>query len=95
MQKTKGLVAPENKTKCLDMQNICGLKQTPKQQHEKFDNVMIANGFSINEYDKCLTLKLNTLDMSLFAKLQMTCSFLGIILTLLKQPQKFSLVILI
>ena len=34
-----------------------GLKQTPKQWHEKFDNTMITNGFMINECDKCVYIK--------------------------------------
>ncbi len=29
----------------------------PKQWHEKFDNVMILNGFKINESDKCVYVK--------------------------------------
>jgi hypothetical protein len=28
---------------------LYGLKQTPKLSHEKFDNVMLSNGFNINE----------------------------------------------
>ncbi|MBW1279442.1 hypothetical protein KYD79_27090, partial [Escherichia coli] len=32
-------------------------KQAPKQWHEKFDNVMMSNGFSINECDKYIYIK--------------------------------------
>ena len=28
-----------------------------KQQHEKFDKVIKSNGFLINDYDKCVYLK--------------------------------------
>ena len=31
-----------------------GLKQAPKQWHKKFDDTMLANGFKINECDKCI-----------------------------------------
>lgn len=30
------------------------MKQSPKQWHEKFDNVIIRNGFIINGCDKCV-----------------------------------------
>lgn len=33
------------------------MKQTPKQWYEKFDNIMISNGFLINGCDKCVYLK--------------------------------------
>lgn len=31
-----------------------GLKQAPKQCHEKFDKITLSNGFKINECDKCV-----------------------------------------
>ena len=34
-----------------------GLKQAPKQWHEKFDNAIMSNGFRINECDKCVYVK--------------------------------------
>ena len=37
--------------------SLYGLKQAPKQWHEKFDNVMMASGFKINECDKCVYVK--------------------------------------
>ncbi|KAL5729367.1 hypothetical protein ACHQM5_002336 [Ranunculus cassubicifolius] len=36
------------------VKSLYGLKQAPKQWHEKFDNVMMSNGFTINECDKCI-----------------------------------------
>ncbi|GJX49302.1 zinc finger, CCHC-type containing protein [Tanacetum coccineum] len=31
-----------------------GLKQAPKQWHQKFDDVVLSNGFSLNQADKCV-----------------------------------------
>ena len=39
------------------MKSLYGLKQTPKQWHAKFDQTMLANGFKINECDKCVYIK--------------------------------------
>ena len=39
------------------MKSLYGLKQAPKQWHQKFDSVMLANDFKINEYDKCVCVK--------------------------------------
>ena len=36
---------------------LYGLKQAPKQWHSKFDHVLISNGFSINDADKCICSK--------------------------------------
>ena len=36
---------------------LYGLKQAPKQWHEKFDKVMMSNGFTINACDKCVYVK--------------------------------------
>ena len=36
------------------MKSFYGLKQAPKQWHEKFNNVMMSHGFKINECDKCV-----------------------------------------
>jgi len=33
------------------------LKQAPKQWHEKFDNVLLCDGFSTNDFDKCVYTK--------------------------------------
>ena len=43
----------ENKVCKLD-KYIYGLKQAPKQRHEKFDNLIISKGFKVNENDKCI-----------------------------------------
>ena len=39
------------------MKSLYGLKQAPKQWHQKFDSVMLANDFKINECDKCVYVK--------------------------------------
>ena len=39
------------------VKSLYGLKQAPKQWHEKFDNVMMSQGFKINECDKCVYVK--------------------------------------
>ena len=42
---------------CKLVKSLYGLKQAPKQWHEKFDSVMIKDGFTINECDKCVYTK--------------------------------------
>ena len=34
--------------------SLYGLKQAPKQWHQKFDDVVLSNGFQLNQSDKCL-----------------------------------------
>ncbi|KAK9151419.1 hypothetical protein Syun_009728 [Stephania yunnanensis] len=55
MDQPEGFVVKgqENKV-CRLVKSLYGLKQAPKQWHEKFDHTMMANGFKINEYDKCM-----------------------------------------
>ena len=36
------------------VKSLYGLKQTPKQRHEKFDKVIVSNGFNIHESNKCV-----------------------------------------
>ena len=58
MDQPEGFVIPgqENKV-CKLVKSLYGLKQAPKQWHEKFDNLVISNGFRINESDKCIYYK--------------------------------------
>ena len=42
---------------CKLVKSLYGLKQAPKQWHKKFDNMMLTNGFRINECDKCVYIK--------------------------------------
>ncbi|KAF3621972.1 hypothetical protein FXO37_32515 [Capsicum annuum] len=58
MEQPEGFVVPgkENKV-CKFIQSLYGLKQAPKQWNAKFDQTMLANGFKINECDKCVYIK--------------------------------------
>ena len=42
---------------CKLIKSLNGLKQAPKQWHEKFDSAIISNGFKINECDKYVYVK--------------------------------------
>ena len=58
MEQPEGFVAPEQEKKvCKLVKSLYGLKQAPKQWHQKFDSVVLANGFKINECDKCIYVK--------------------------------------
>ena len=55
----EGFVEPRQESKvCKLTKSQYGLKQTPKQWHEKFDSCMIENGYKSNECDKCIYSKL-------------------------------------
>ena len=55
MEQPKGFSAPKQEKKvCKLVKPFYGLKQALKQWHEKFDNVMMSQGFKINECDKCV-----------------------------------------
>ena len=58
MEQPKGFIVPGKEKKvCRLVKSLYGLKQAPKQWHAKFDQVILANGFKINEYDKCVYIK--------------------------------------
>ena len=50
-------VLGQEKKVCRLVKSLYGLKQAPMQWHEKFDSVMMTNGFKINECDKCVYVK--------------------------------------
>ena len=55
MEQPKGFSAPRQEKKVYKLlKSLHGLKQTPKQWHDKFDNVMMSHNFKINECDKCV-----------------------------------------
>uniref|UniRef100_A0A2N9GCP6 Uncharacterized protein n=1 Tax=Fagus sylvatica TaxID=28930 RepID=A0A2N9GCP6_FAGSY len=55
MDQLEGFVLPGNEKKvCKLVKSLYGLKQAPKQWHEKFDTVILANGFKHNGADKCV-----------------------------------------
>ena len=45
---------PYDKNVCKLVKSLYGLKQVPKQWYNKFDHVLITNGYSINDVDKCI-----------------------------------------
>ena len=54
----KGYIAKGNEQKvCKLVKSLYGLKQKPKQWHDKFDKVIVSNGYLINEADKCIYYK--------------------------------------
>ena len=59
MDQPEGFVEHGQESKvCKLTKSLYGLKQTPKQWHEKFDSCMIENGYRSNESDKCIYSKL-------------------------------------
>ncbi|RVW58559.1 Retrovirus-related Pol polyprotein from transposon TNT 1-94 [Vitis vinifera] len=44
----------KEKKLCKLVKSLYGLKQAPKQWHNKFDHVLVTNGYSINDADKCI-----------------------------------------
>ena len=58
MEQPEGfVVSGQEKKVCRLVKSFYGLKQAPKQWHEKFDHAMLTNGFKINECDKCVYVK--------------------------------------
>lgn len=58
MEQPEGFIAPGKEKKvCRLVKSLYGLKQAPKQWHQKFDEIMLSNGFKINECDKCVYTK--------------------------------------
>ena len=58
MEQPEGFVIHGQESKvCKLDKSLYGLKQAPKQWHEKFDNLMISNGYKVNESDKCVYYK--------------------------------------
>ena len=46
MEQPEGYVLPGNEQKvCKLVKSLYGLKQAPKQWHQKFDSVILSNGF--------------------------------------------------
>ena len=55
--KTRLLVLDQKKKVCRLVKSFYRLKQAPKQLYEKFDRVIKSNGFLINDFDKCVYIK--------------------------------------
>ena len=58
MEQLEGFIIPGQEKKVFWLiKSLYGLKQAPMQWHEKFESVMMTNGFKINECDKCVYVK--------------------------------------
>ena len=56
-QPERFIVPGQEKKVCRLVKSLYGLKQALMQWHEKFDSLMMKNGFKINECDKCVYVK--------------------------------------
>ncbi|GJV47538.1 zinc finger, CCHC-type containing protein [Tanacetum coccineum] len=55
MNQPQGFIMPGNENKvCKLIKSLYGLKQAPKQWHQKFNRVVLTNGYLLNQADKCV-----------------------------------------
>ncbi|KAK3029763.1 hypothetical protein RJ639_038040 [Escallonia herrerae] len=55
MQQPEGFVVRgQENIVCKLIKSLYGLKQAPKQWHQKFDQIVMSNGFKIHESDNCV-----------------------------------------
>ena len=55
VEQPQGFVVPGQEMKFYKLvKSLYGLKQAPMKWNEKFDEVVLANGFKINECDSCV-----------------------------------------
>ncbi|CAM8930692.1 unnamed protein product [Rhodiola kirilowii] len=55
MKQPEGFVIPGQEHKvCKFVKSLYGLKQAPMQWHQKFDEVILSDGFFLNQSDKCV-----------------------------------------
>ncbi|GKA98169.1 zinc finger, CCHC-type containing protein, partial [Tanacetum coccineum] len=55
MNQPQGFIMPGNENKvCKLIKSPYGLKQAPEQWHQKFDEVVLSNGYLLNQTDKCV-----------------------------------------
>ncbi|GJZ06505.1 zinc finger, CCHC-type containing protein, partial [Tanacetum coccineum] len=60
MNQPQGFIMPGNKNKvCKLIKSLYRLKQAPKQCHQKFNEVVLSNGYLLNQADKCVYSKFN------------------------------------
>ncbi|GJW76476.1 zinc finger, CCHC-type containing protein [Tanacetum coccineum] len=53
MNQPQGFIIPGNENKvCKLIKSLYGLKQAPKQWHQKFDEVVLSNGYLLNQADR-------------------------------------------
>ncbi|GJS26838.1 zinc finger, CCHC-type containing protein [Tanacetum coccineum] len=54
MNQPQGFIMHGNENKvCKLIKSLYGLKQAPKQWHQKFDEVVLSNGYLLNQANKC------------------------------------------
>nr|GEV64910.1 zinc finger, CCHC-type [Tanacetum cinerariifolium] len=57
MNQPQGFIFPSNENKVYKMiKSLYGLKHAPKQWHQKFHEVVLSNGYLLNQADKCVDL---------------------------------------
>nr|GEV00371.1 hypothetical protein [Tanacetum cinerariifolium] len=55
MNQPLGFIMPTNENKvCKLIKSMYGRKQAPKQWHQKFDEVVLSNGYLLNQAEKCM-----------------------------------------
>ncbi|GKC51030.1 zinc finger, CCHC-type containing protein [Tanacetum coccineum] len=55
MNQPQGFIMPGNENNvCKLIKSLYGVKQAPKQWHRKFDEVVLSNGYLLNQADKCV-----------------------------------------
>ncbi|GKE94552.1 zinc finger, CCHC-type containing protein [Tanacetum coccineum] len=60
MNQPQGFIMRGNENKmCKLIKSLYGLKHAPKQWHQKFDEVVLSNGYLLNQADKCVYNKFN------------------------------------
>lgn len=77
MKQPKRFVVPNQEHKvCKLVRSLHGLKQAPKQWDQKFDEVVLKNGFHINNVNKCVYSMFNATKELLYAYTLMICLYL-------------------
>lgn len=61
MNQPQGFIIHGQENKVYELvKSLYGLKQTPKQWHEKFDKIMISSGYVMNDVDKFIYSKFDS-----------------------------------
>ena len=83
MDQPEGCMVPRYEQKvCRLVKSLYGLKQAPEQWHRKFDHMLISNGFSINDANKCIYRKVENNYVLSFVYTLIICLYLGLIYNL-------------